>query len=142
MQALCAAFLSLCLGVTAVGMAVNHPRQSSYYNVLAGQKLMETDYWNSSGTYALKKLMKCPDRNQELPLDVGCWFMDIQNARFKMSEEEKAVLTTTVEKDAPYLYYIENYVQVYNVPDPEGYHVLFEVESYGRLIGTMYERDQ
>ena len=28
-----------------------------------------------------------------------------------------------------------------NVPDPEGYHVLFEVESYGRLVGMMYERD-
>ena len=56
-----------------------------------------------------------------------------------MKNEQKAVLTTTVEADAPYLYYIENYVQVYDVKPPEGYLVLFEVESYGRLIGTMYE---
>ena len=103
---------------------------------------METDYWTTSGTYALEKLFESEERNQELPLEVGCYFLDLQNARFKLSDEYKAVLTTTIERDSPYLYYNENYVQVYNVPDPEGYHVLFEVESYGRLIGTMYERDQ
>jgi hypothetical protein len=109
--------------------------------VLAGSHTMETDYWNSSGEAALKKLIRSEERNRDLPLEVGCWFFDIQNARFKLSEAEKAVLTTTTDADAPYLYYIENYVQNYNVPDPEGYHVLFEVESYGRLVGTMYERD-
>lgn len=133
--------LCVCLALTAVGMTVNHPRQAAYYNVLAGDDEMETDYWNTAGTYALKKLLSCEKRNVELPLEVGCWFFDIQNARFKLSAEEKARLTTTTEADAPYLYYIENYVQVYDVPEPENYHVLFEVESYGRLIGTMYERD-
>lgn len=141
LRIICALVLCVCLGATAVGIAANHPRQSSYYNALSGNSLMETDYWNTSCTYALEKLIACEERNQTLPLEVGCYFMDIQNARFKMSDEHKALLTTTVEKDSPYLYYIENYVQVYNVPKPEGYHALFEVESYGRLIGTMYERE-
>lgn len=141
LRVLCALVLCLCLGTTAVGIAVHHPRQSSYYNALSGDVLMETDYWNTSCTYALKKLLACEERNRDLPLEVGCYFMDIQNARFKLSDAQKAILTTTVERDAPYLYYIENYVQVYNVPKPEGYRVLFEVESYGRLIGTMYERE-
>lgn len=136
-----AAVMAACFAWTAAGMAVNHPRQLSYYNVLAGDQLMETDYWNTSGTYALEKLMECEERNKELPLEVGCYFFDIQNARFKMSDEQKAVLTTTVEKDSPYLYYIENYVHVYDVQPPEGYHVLFTVDSYGRKIGTMFERD-
>ncbi len=136
-----AAALCFCLAVSAVGLAVNHPNQASYYNVLAGNSIMETDYWNTSGAYALKRLIHTEERNKELPLEVGCYFFDIQNARFKLSEEEKAVLTTTIDKDSPYLYYIENYVHVYDVPDPEGYHVLFTVESYGRLVGTMYERD-
>lgn len=138
----CALALSLCFGVTAVGMAVNHPHQLSYYNVLAGNSLMETDYWNTSGTYALERLIECEERNKDLPLEVGCYFFDIQNARFKMNEEQKAALTTTVKKDSPYLYYIENYVHVYDVPVPEGYHVLFTVDSYGRRIGTMYERSE
>ena len=103
---------------------------------------METDYWNTSGTYALKRLIAYEDRNHELPLEVGCYFFDIQNARFKMNEEQKAVLTTSVKKDSPYLYYIENYVHVYDVPEPEGYHVLFNVDGYGRRIGTMYERNE
>ncbi len=137
----CAATICLCFGLTAVGMIINHPHQGSYYNVLAAGHTMETDYWNSSGEAALKKLIRSEERNKELPLEVGCWFFDIQNARFKLSEEEKALLTTTTEASSPYLYYVENYVQNYNVPDPEGYHVLFEVESYGHLVGTMYERD-
>ena len=130
-----------CLGVTAVGMIVNHPHQSSYYNLLASRETMETDYWNTSGENALKKLIACDQRNKDLPLEVGCYFFDIQNARFKLSEEERSILTTTTKKDSPYLYYIENYAQLYNVPEPDGYHVLFTLESYGRLVGTMYEKD-
>jgi hypothetical protein len=133
--------LTVCLGTTAIGMFVNHPHQSSYYNMLASKNTMETDYWNTSGEAALKKLIACEQRNKDLPLAVGCYFFAIQNARFKLSEDDRAVLTTTTKKDSPYLYYIENYVQVYNIPVPEGYHVLFEVESYGRLVGTMYEKD-
>ena len=142
MKQVCAAVLCLCFAATAAGMAINHPRQSSYYNVLSGSSLMETDYWNTSGTYALERLMECEERNAELPLEVGCYFFDIQNARFKMTDEQKAVLTTTVKKDSPYLYYIENYVQVYDVKPPQGYHELFAVDSYGRRIGTMYEKDK
>ena len=72
---------------------------------------------------------------------MGCYFFDLQNARLKLDKGLKARLTTTTAKDAPYLYYIENYVQVYSVPEPQGYHALFQVYSYGRLIGTMYEQD-
>ncbi len=136
------AALCLCLGTTAVEMALNHPYQASYYNPLASRETMETDYWNTGGTAALKRLAGCEWRNAGLPLEVGCYFFDIQNARFKLDDGLKSKLTTTVKKDSPYLYYIENYVQVYNIERPEGYHVLFPVYSYGRLIGTMYERDQ
>ena len=108
--------------------------------MLASKGAMETDYWNTSATYALKKLASFEERNEELPMEVGCYFFDIQNAKFKLNGQLRAQIATTVEKDAPYLYYIENYVQVYDVPDPIGYRSLFEVESYGRLIGTMYER--
>ena len=100
---------------------------------------METDYWNTGGADALKRLADCDERDPSLPMEVGCYFFDLQNARFKLSDDLKAVLTTTTDRDAPYLYYIENYVQVYNVPEPKGYHALFRVYSYGRLIGTMYE---
>ena len=136
-----AAALAFCFVSTAIGMIINHPRQSSYYNMLSGSSVMETDYWNTSGTYALDRLIACEERNKDLPLEVGCYFFDIQNARFKFNDEQKAVLTTTVQKDSPYLYFIENYVQVYGIPKPEGYHVLFKVEGYGRVLGTMYERD-
>ncbi len=139
LRRICAAALCLCFGVTAVGMAINHPYEGSYYNPLCSKGTMETDYWNTGGADALKRLADCEERNPSLPMEVGCYFFDLQNARFKLSDDLKAVLTTTTDRDAPYLYYIENYVQVYNVPEPEGYHALFRVYSYGRLIGTMYE---
>lgn len=141
-RAICAGALCFCAAVTAMGMVYYHPHQSSYYNVLAGNCLMETDYWNTGGTDALKRLLACEERDESLPLEVGCWFFDIQNARWKLSDGEKAVLTTTTAADAPYLYYIENYAQIYEAPPPEGYHVLFEIESYGRRIGTMYEQNR
>lgn len=133
--------LALCFGLTTIGMVMNHPNQGAYYNPLASRATMETDYWNSAGTGALKRLAAFEGRNSELPLEVGCYFFDIQNARFKLDDLLKARITTTVKEDSPYLYYIENYVQIYNIPKPEGYHVLFTVESYGRLIATMYEKD-
>ena len=130
-----------CFVVSGIGMILNHPYESSYYNVLCSKATMETDYWNAGGSGALKRLASCEERNQALPLEVGCYFFDLQNARFKLDEELRNRLTTTTAKDAPYLYYIENYVQVYMVPPPDGYHQLFKTYSYGRLIGTMYEKD-
>lgn len=141
LQAMFAAVLCVCFVSGTVGLVLNHPRQSSYYNALVHPGTMETDYWNTSGSYALEKLASCEERNKNLPMEVGCYFLDIQNARYKLSDELRSKITTTVERDSPYLYYIEHYVQVYEVPYPEGYHVLFEVESYGRKIGTMYEKD-
>ena len=136
-----AGVLAVCFASSAAGMMLNHPRQSAYYNVLAAGKEMEAEFWNTSGTYALKRLAECEDRNSALPMEVGCWFFDIGNARFKLDDELKARITTTTAEDAPYLYYPQKTMQLETVAQPEGYRVLFEVEGYGRKIGTMYERE-
>ena len=133
--------LAINLAACALGIAMNHPNEACYYNALAGQDIMETDYWNNSGTGALRRLLQDENRDTNLPLEVGCWFLDIQNSRFLMTEEERAAIQTTTAGDAPYLYYIEHYVQVYTIEKPVGYHELFTVESYGRKVATMYERD-
>lgn len=140
LKRIAAAVLAVCFAASAIGIAVNHPRQSVYYNVLASGHEMEAEFWNTSGAYALRRLAECEERDQALPMEVGCWFYDIGNARFKLEDELKAQIVTTTVADAPYLYYPEKNMQTGEITAPEGYRVLFEVEGYGRKIGTMYER--
>ncbi len=57
---LAAAMLSLCMAMTGIGMALNHPYQYVYYNPLLAVKninaYLERDYWNVSVRNALKQL--------------------------------------------------------------------------------------
>ena len=48
-------------------MMQNHPYEASYYNLLCSRGAMETDYWNTGCTGALKQLAASPNRNQSLP---------------------------------------------------------------------------
>ncbi|MEG1775555.1 MAG: hypothetical protein RR367_03550 [Clostridia bacterium] len=139
------ALLSLCMLCSAAGIWANHPYQFAYYNPLAGgnaSERMELDYWNVAGADAVNRLLRA-DRDESLPLTIGCYFMDYQNALFKMPPEKRALVTISVERDAPYLCYNKTCALLYCAQEPpEGYHMLFEGKSYGNVIYTMYERDQ
>lgn len=58
-----AALLALCMGLTGVGMALNHPYQYVYYNPLTALRdpgFLERDYWNVSVKNALDVLQASP----------------------------------------------------------------------------------
>ena len=139
-----AGVLSLCLAFTAAGLALNHPYQFAYFNPLFprdARRTMELDYWNVSDAGAFIELCRRKDSESD-PLKVGCYFNDIKVGLYKLPESLYQRLEISTKPDDDYLYYNATYVHMYSVPEPpEGYHILFELKSYGNTIGVMYERD-
>jgi hypothetical protein len=138
------ALLAGCLLFTGAGMILNHPYQFAYYNVLIPRNrgdYMELDYWNVGFAGAFRQLYDLKKDTGEA-LRIGCYFNDIAVGTFKLPDSIASRLVITTERDAPYLCYNATYAHIYRVKEPpEGYHVLFTVQSYGNTIITMYERD-
>ena len=131
-----AAGLCLFFAWTAGDIAKNHPYQYAYYNRLGhknAETQMELDYWVVSTRNAMQRLLKEP-RDESLPLQIG--------ARDDMSQLglDRSVATLAAP-EAPYLFSNTTYAIIYEVDPPEGYHVLFTLDSYSIPICTVYERD-
>ena len=58
-----------------------------------------------------------------------------------LSAQEREALEVAVDPEAPYLFSNTTYAIIYEVDLPEGYHVLFTLDSYSIPICTVYERD-
>ncbi len=144
LRAVAAVAVAGCLGVTGVGLALNHPLEYAYFNFLQprdARHIMDLDYWNISDSAAFLKLC---DLKKDLPgpLRVGCYFNDIRIGSFKLPEAVNDRLEITTGTDEEYLYYNATYAYIYRAKEPpDGYHVLFELKSYGNTVGTMYEKD-
>lgn len=141
------ALLGLCFAFTAVGMALNHPYQYGYYNLLARQDAdtqMELDYWVVSTVNLMKELAASP-RNTRLPLVVGAQepmsLFGLVHGHGALSPALQASLTVTEEENAPYLFSNTTYAQIYGTPAPQGYHPLLSIRSYGNVLATLYEKD-
>ncbi|MDD3214491.1 MAG: glycosyltransferase family 39 protein [Eubacteriales bacterium] len=129
------------------GIAMNHPYQFAYYNLLAKnvQTSYELDYWDVSTVNAMRRLCAGAERNQSLPLMLGSrddmsWF-GVEHGYAVLAEAEQAELTITSDADAPYLFYNTTYAGIYGVEPPQGYHALFSLHSYGNVLCTVYERE-
>lgn len=135
----------LCLGFSALGIAMNHPYQYAYYNLLApdnAEEDMELDYWDVSTVNAIRRLLAGP-RDETLPLVLGArddmsWF-GLNTGRTALTDREEILLVE--DGDAPYLFVNATYGRIYGVDPPLGYHELFSLTSYGNRICTVYERD-
>lgn len=143
-----AAGLCLYFAWTAGAIVNNHPYQYAYYNRLghdgAAQE-MELDYWNVSAQSALKTLQTA-QRNEELPLVVGARdemsLLGLIRAQSVFDAAMRQAVMIEESPDAPYLYANTMYANLYSVPEPEGYHALFTLESYGVPVCTVYEREE
>ncbi|MEA5013129.1 MAG: hypothetical protein VB099_01080 [Candidatus Limiplasma sp.] len=144
LRRLCAALLCVCLLATGIGLALNHPYQFAYFNPLVrrdARRTMDLDTWNVAAAGAFERLYHMK-HEQEPQLRVGCYFNDITIGAFKLPAPIRDSLVITAERDEPYLYYNATYAYIYWAQEPpEGYHILFEVKSYGNTIGVMYEKD-
>lgn len=143
-----AAVLGLGFAVSAIGLALNHPYQYGYYNLLARKTAgtaMELDYWDVSTVNAMKRLLESTERDTLLPLSLGSRdemsYFGVYHGYAVLPEEAQKQLNIQQDENLPYLFYNTTYALIYGVPPPDGYHVLFTLESYGNVICTMYERD-
>ena len=120
-----ATLLGLCMAFTGVGIATQHPYQYAYYQPLVqlrGMDYNELDYWNVSAR----------DDMSQLGLD---------RSFATLAAGEQAALEVVADPEAPYLFSNTTYAIIYEVDPPEGYHVLFTLDSYSIPICTVYERD-
>lgn len=139
--------LCLCFTITALGMALNHPYQYGYYNILTpgdASTQMELDYWVVSTVNAMKQLAAAP-RDDRLALVLGARepmsLFGIEHGHRVLSPALQATLSVTQDENAPYLFSNTTYARIYGTPAPEGYHVLFTLHAYGNILATIYEKD-
>ena len=142
-----AAGLCLFFAWTAADIAKNHPYQYAYYNRLGhrnAETQMELDYWVVSTRNAMQRLLKEP-RDESLPLQIGARDdmsqLGLDRSFATLAAGEQAALEVVADPDAPYLFSNTTYAIIYEVDPPEGYHVLFTLDSYSIPICTVYERD-
>jgi uncharacterized membrane protein YuzA (DUF378 family) len=140
------ALLCALLVYQAAGIALNHPYQYAYYNVLTtdAQADYELDYWDVSTVNAMRKLCTYNARDPWLPLILGSrdtmsWF-GVEHGYEVLTATEKETLTVVKDENAPYLFYNTTYAGIYSVDPPQGYRVLFTLEGYGSTLCTVYER--
>ena len=142
------ALLCLCFTLSAIGIALNHPFQYGYYNLLAQKNAatdMELDYWGVSSVNAMKRLSSANSgRNEGLPLVIGSRdnmsFLGLSNGYAVLPAGIRRRLTVSGDGNAPYLFYNTTYALIYGVPEPDGYRELLRIESYGNILSVVYER--
>ena len=142
-----AAGLCLFFAWTAGDIAKNHPYQYAYYNRLGhknAETQMELDYWVVSTRNAMQRLLREP-RDESLPLQIGARDdmsqLGLDRSFATLAAGEQAALEVVADPEAPYLFSNTTYAIIYEVDPPEGYHVLFTLDSYSIPICTVYERD-
>ena len=142
-----AAGLCLFFAWTAWDIAKNHPYQYAYYNRLGhenAQEEMELDYWVVSTRNAMQRLLT-EARDETLPLQISARddmsLLGLERSHATLSNQEREAIEVTRDENAPYLFSNTTYAVIYGVEPPEGYHVLFALESYSVPIATVYERD-
>ena len=135
------AFGFVCSGAGIIG---NHPFQYGYYNFFAGRHLetqMELDYWHVSTVNALRKLLEMREE-EEYPLyitgsDESTMVGLMEAGKFSDLKETTFI---TYDSQAPYYFLNTTSALGMDVKPPQGYRVLFTIESYGNILSTMYEK--
>lgn len=143
-----AAGLCLFLGWTAWDIARNHPYQYAYYNRLGhpdAETCMELDYWVVSTRNAMQRLIGGP-RDESLPLEIAARDdmsrLGLTRSHATLPPAQREALAVSEDENAPYLFYNTTYANIYGVDPPQGYHLLFTLDSYDLPLCAVYERDE
>lgn len=128
-----------------VGIALNHPYQYAYYNVLAqnAERDFELDYWDVSTVNAMRALARQkPDTAAPLVLGASddMSLFGVDKGYPALAPAEKAALAPTSSAGAPYILYNITYARIYGAAPPEGYTPLISIRSYGRTICVIYAK--
>jgi hypothetical protein len=141
--------LALQIGFSIVMIAINHPYEYAYYNILAGAKpdeKYEMDYWNVTGMKCLMELIDKVDSPEVISVVGPDYYMndglhkafDVlpkeYQSRIKILEYSEG--STTPGAD----YLVVNQVTKAYLPNYEKYRtIVLMIRSYGSEVMTVYD---
>ncbi len=140
--------LSLCMAFTGVGMALNHPFEYPYYNVLVRGKdlnaFLERDYWNVSVMNVLEQLEGTPAVQESLwPVTVaGVDFWAQVGLDRGLAVMDSPKLRSVNCKTQPPDYWLVNhtYTAFSHWKPTEGMELAAQVVAYGEPLVSVYRR--
>lgn len=139
----------ICLGVliaaNAVGLALEHPNQYAYYNVLVsreGQLEYETDYWGLSTKEALETILAQDERDQiNVAWGEDCTRLFMISAYSRMKNSEAASLWLEPDQSkADYILLNVTKGKEYGCQISEDFSLMATIESYGLPLTEIYQR--
>lgn len=138
-------FLGLLLASNAVGLALEHPNQYAYYNVLVsreGQLKYETDYWGVSTKEALETILAQDDREQiSVSWGEDCTRLFMISAYSGMKDGKADSLWLEPDQSkADYILLNVTKGQEYGYQIDEDFRLMTTIESYGLPLTEIYQR--
>ena len=139
----------ICLGAliaaNAVGLALEHPNQYAYYNVLVsreGQLGYETDYWGLSTREALETILAQDEREQiNVSWGEDCTRLCMRCAYSRMKNSEANSLWLEPDQSkADYILLNVTKGQEYGYQISEDFSLVATIESYGLPLTEIYQR--
>jgi len=138
---------SLCFLTNATGIAMNHPYQYAYYNVVGSmlcptdlQTGMELDYWGISGRDVLQDAVAQLERPSTLTTYDEVSYLSLENTLYVLNEQERDKLILVDSPHAGLVYINPTYNFMYGHEVPENYRLISEIRSYGNIIAQVYQR--
>lgn len=121
-------------------MAKNMPRN---YGVAKSAYL---DPWGTSNLQAIKLLIDCPNRNQNLDITIGSAsgymsFLPILFLNDYLDGNISSNVSITEEKPYNYLFLSNSYSLINPTVDLSEYHELMRVGAYGNDLIVIYEKN-
>ncbi|NCB04929.1 MAG: hypothetical protein EOM69_05335 [Clostridia bacterium] len=143
---LAAGALALCLGLSAAGIAWEHPYQYAYYSpVLRNARLgerFELDYWNVSVEDGLKRLYEAEKPTAQIPLRIAgadpLTNLGLCNTHAVLPRALRDAFVLTDAADADYLLSNPTYAQIYLWEPSENMRVAASVQAYGQTLMLAY----
>ncbi len=142
-KALCAVCLGACMVSTAYGIAVNHPYQYAYFNLLVPTEnraaLFEMDYWNLSCVDALEALLAQTDGEIRIAASDRQTRSGLSMAQNYLCSERIFVVTETDTETKPnYLLANLSYAAIDGFVPTEKMTQVVKIESYGSDMTVIY----
>ena len=128
----------ICLGSQLVWIAMNHPYQYAYFNILGrfvAEKNFSADYWYISQTELVREILEKDDKPILRVFGLNPPQLEI------LSEEEKTRIFLSDAAGAEY-YFIGSRVAYNKRNPPSGYELINSTQAGGITISALYKRTE
>lgn len=133
---------ALCLTVTGIGIAANHPYQYAYFNALVPAneryKQFDMDWWNLSCTNALEELLEKTQGDIAVTASDSRTMSGVVMASNYLGDERVTVYGLDRAQEADYLIANLSYAYMEDFVPDEGAEICVAVQSYGSAVTVVY----